>query len=57
LFLLKFQWCGKYLSVRLSRGAPGKNDPEEVQEYAEKGVDGIASDKPNILKLNEKSQV
>jgi hypothetical protein len=57
LFLLKFQWCGKYLSVRLSCGAPGKNDPEEVQEYAEKGVDGIASDKPNILKLNEKSQV
>jgi glycerophosphoryl diester phosphodiesterase len=26
------------------------NDPEEIKEYAEKGVDGIASDKPDILK-------
>jgi glycerophosphoryl diester phosphodiesterase len=25
------------------------NTPEEVQEYAKKGVDGIASDKPDIL--------
>jgi glycerophosphoryl diester phosphodiesterase len=25
------------------------NTPEEVEEYAEKGVDGIASDKPDIL--------
>ncbi len=25
------------------------NKPEEVKEYAEKGVDGIASDKPDIL--------
>jgi glycerophosphoryl diester phosphodiesterase len=25
------------------------NPPEEVEEYAEKGVDGIASDKPDIL--------
>jgi glycerophosphoryl diester phosphodiesterase len=29
------------------------NTPEEVEEYAKKGVDGIASDKPDILmKLN-----
>lgn len=27
------------------------NKPEEVKEYAEKGVDGIASDKPDILNL------
>jgi len=26
------------------------NNPEEVEEYAKKGVDGIASDKPDILK-------
>ncbi len=26
------------------------NTPEEAQEYAKKGVDGIASDKPDILK-------
>ncbi len=26
------------------------NTLEETQEYAKKGVDGIASDKPNILK-------
>lgn len=26
------------------------NTPEEVEEYAKKGVDGIASDKPDILK-------
>ena len=26
------------------------NKPEEVEEYAKKGVDGIASDKPDILK-------
>lgn len=26
------------------------NKPEEVAEYAKKGVDGIASDKPDILK-------
>jgi len=26
------------------------NNPEEVKEYKEKGVDGIASDKPDILK-------
>ena len=26
------------------------NNPEEAQEYAKKGVDGIASDKPDILK-------
>ncbi len=26
------------------------NTPEEVSEYAKKGVDGIASDKPDILK-------
>ena len=26
------------------------NEPEEVAEYAKKGVDGIASDKPDILK-------
>ena len=25
------------------------NNPEEVEEYAKKGVDGIASDKPDIL--------
>ena len=25
------------------------NTPEEVEEYAKKGVDGIASDKPDIL--------
>jgi glycerophosphoryl diester phosphodiesterase len=25
------------------------NKPEEVEEYAAKGVDGIASDKPDIL--------
>jgi hypothetical protein len=25
------------------------NKPEEVAEYAKKGVDGIASDKPDIL--------
>ncbi len=25
------------------------NTPEEAQEYAKKGVDGIASDKPDIL--------
>jgi len=30
------------------------NTPEEVEEYAKKGVDGIASDKPDILmRLNE----
>jgi len=28
------------------------NNPEEVKEYAKKGVDGIASDKPDILNLN-----
>jgi glycerophosphoryl diester phosphodiesterase len=29
------------------------NDPREVEEYAKKGVDGIASDKPDILmKIN-----
>ncbi len=27
------------------------NKPEEVKEYAKKGVDGIASDKPDILNL------
>ncbi len=26
------------------------NSPEEAQEYAKKGADGIASDKPDILK-------
>ena len=25
------------------------NKPEEAEEYAKKGVDGIASDKPDIL--------
>lgn len=25
------------------------NDPQEAEEYAKKGVDGIASDKPDIL--------
>ena len=25
------------------------NNPEEAEEYAKKGVDGIASDKPDIL--------
>jgi glycerophosphoryl diester phosphodiesterase len=25
------------------------NSPQEVEEYAKKGVDGIASDKPDIL--------
>ena len=30
------------------------NTPQEAQEYAKKGVDGIASDKPDILKgINE----
>ena len=27
------------------------NNQEEVSEYVKKGVDGIASDKPNILKI------
>jgi len=27
------------------------NKPEEVSEYVKKGVDGIASDKPDILKI------
>jgi glycerophosphoryl diester phosphodiesterase len=27
------------------------NKPEEVKEYVKKGVDGIASDKPDILKI------
>ncbi|MGA3112750.1 MAG: glycerophosphodiester phosphodiesterase family protein [Candidatus Bathyarchaeia archaeon] len=29
------------------------NNPEEVEEYAKKGVDGIASDKPDILMKNK----
>ena len=29
------------------------NKPEEAAEYAKKGVDGIASDKPDILKLKK----
>jgi hypothetical protein len=29
------------------------NKPEEVAEYVKKGVDGIASDKPDILKPQE----
>jgi glycerophosphoryl diester phosphodiesterase len=29
------------------------NKPEEVAEYVKKGVDGIASDKPDILKLKK----
>jgi glycerophosphoryl diester phosphodiesterase len=28
------------------------NNPQEVEEYAKKGVDGIASDKPDILMVN-----
>jgi len=32
------------------------NKPEEVIEYIKKGVDGIASDKPDILLLNSKSE-
>jgi glycerophosphoryl diester phosphodiesterase len=27
------------------------NKPEEVKEYIKKGVDGIASDKPDILEI------
>jgi glycerophosphoryl diester phosphodiesterase len=27
------------------------NNQEEVSEYVKKGVDGIASDKPDILKI------
>lgn len=32
------------------------NKPEEVAEYAKKGVDGIASDRPDILVKAEKDQ-
>jgi len=32
------------------------NKPEEVAEYAEKGVDGIASDKPDILTRQTQNQ-
>lgn len=32
------------------------NNPEEVKEYAKKGVDGIASDKPDILTKQTQKQ-